>query len=212
MHSSKVGNYPVSFYNRKEFRSVKNEIFKDLIYDVEIEPESILDIGSHIGLSILWWVSNFPNAQIIGLEPNPDLFEYLDSNVGYLSNVHLIEKALVPSPDQDSLYIPLDSTEWSSNGSMKKKGWNGELKLKPIKVDVITVKELVNADIDLIKLDVEGLEVDLVAQILNHSSPKYIIVESHGNDAEILRISKSKGYKIVRQIKDGALNVLHLTH
>ena len=44
----------------------------------------IVDCGSNIGASILWFHSRYPDAHILGIEPAPDNFELLRRNCAHL--------------------------------------------------------------------------------------------------------------------------------
>jgi hypothetical protein len=39
------------------------------------EPRTILDLGSHIGTSLLHFRATYPNARIVGVEPNPETLQ-----------------------------------------------------------------------------------------------------------------------------------------
>src|SRR5438477_7951076 len=52
-----------------------------------LRPEIILDIGSNIGASIIYFHEKFPDAKIFGFEPHPDTFRILQKNVAQLRGV-----------------------------------------------------------------------------------------------------------------------------
>src|SRR5438552_4218884 len=52
-----------------------------------LRPKIILDIGSNIGASIIYFHRQFPDAKIFGFEPHPDTFRILQENVAKLSGV-----------------------------------------------------------------------------------------------------------------------------
>src|SRR5205085_6344363 len=54
-----------------------------------LQPEVILDIGSNIGSSILFFRDQFPAATIYGFEPHPETFQVLQRNVGALPGVEV---------------------------------------------------------------------------------------------------------------------------
>src|SRR3979490_75276 len=49
---------------------------------VALAPKVILDIGSNIGTSILFFHQQYPSAKIYGFEPHPETFRILQTNVG----------------------------------------------------------------------------------------------------------------------------------
>lgn len=56
----------------------------------------ILDCGSNIGMSILYFKHVYPKARIIGFEPDPAIFPYLQENMtrNGLKDVQLVQAAL----------------------------------------------------------------------------------------------------------------------
>src|SRR5207253_914590 len=59
-----------------------------------LRPETILDIGSSIGSSILYFHRQFPDAKIFGFEPHPDTFRILQENVAHLPGVMVFNYGL----------------------------------------------------------------------------------------------------------------------
>lgn len=54
-----------------------------------LEPKVILDIGSNLGASILFFHRRFPTARIYGFEPHPETFRILEANVGSIPTVEI---------------------------------------------------------------------------------------------------------------------------
>lgn len=58
---------------------VVNEMFVENQYELpdEINPCLIVDLGSNCGASIAFFRATYPNARLIGCEPDPDTFDRL---------------------------------------------------------------------------------------------------------------------------------------
>ena len=56
METARLGNFTVSFPNSTEFHELKREIFSQHIYylDEDLEKPYIIDVGAHIGLTVLY--------------------------------------------------------------------------------------------------------------------------------------------------------------
>src|SRR5207302_10254498 len=52
-----------------------------------LSPKIVLNIGSNIGASIMYFHRQIPDAKIFGFEPHPDTFRILQENVAQLSGV-----------------------------------------------------------------------------------------------------------------------------
>src|SRR5438045_9576180 len=59
-----------------------------------LEPKVILDIGSNIGTSILFFHKRFPSARIYAFDPQPETFRVLQANVSSVPQVEIFNCAL----------------------------------------------------------------------------------------------------------------------
>jgi FkbM family methyltransferase len=147
-----------------------------------LRPEVILDIGSNIGGSILYFHRRFPGARIIGFEPHPETFAILQKNVADLSLVSVLNCGLGAASSRvtvptESINFGAFSTKGRRHGQTDQRG-NVECELRRLD-DVL--HELGIDKVDLIKIDCEGAEADVFAglspQILE--SCKWIVGELH---------------------------------
>jgi FkbM family methyltransferase len=122
-------------------------------------PRVIVDAGANIGIATLYFARTFPNAKVIAIEPEPSNFALLKKNCAGLENVTLIEGALWPTPG--TLVIEDENAEkWGMRvtDGLSISGRAGS-------VSSITIPEILKrfeiAEIDLLKLDIEGSERDL---------------------------------------------------
>ncbi len=194
MGISTVGKYRIEFLDKEEFNIIFNEIFIDGIYIPKLTNETkspkILDIGSHIGLSILYFKSIFPESHIIGYEPNPILFDILKRNMerNNIGDVEL-KNSVVSDKDGISLFYYSSDTNWFSTGSIYQEQWKGKQKrisksLNSIDIEKIT-KE--NGVTDILKLDIEGHEHQLIERICKHSKKiTNLIIEIHPTDQKTM--------------------------
>jgi FkbM family methyltransferase len=131
-----------------------------------LQPNVILDIGSNIGSSILFFHDQFPNAQIFGFEPHPDTFRVLEKNVGRLPSVKIFNYGLGAADAE--LSIPFDNADFSRfMGSTEGADWSGPLSPTACQIrhagTVVTDLGLTSAD--LIKIDCEGAEYDVLTSL-----------------------------------------------
>ena len=66
-----------------------------------LDPKVILDIGSNIGASVLYFHERFPSAKIYGFEPHPETFRILQANVDAIPSVEVFNYALGADRRQD---------------------------------------------------------------------------------------------------------------
>ena len=152
-----------------------------------LAPEVILDIGSNIGTSILFFREKFPAAKIYGFEPHPETFRILEKNVAGLPDIQVFNYALGAA--NADVAVPFDGADFSRFTLAKDPGgdWSGPLSPTPCQVkhagDV--VKSLGLTNVDLIKIDCEGVEYDVLTALPGAlvQQCKWIVGELHNESA-----------------------------
>lgn len=157
-----------------------------------LEPRVILDIGSNIGASILFFHERFPSARIYGFEPHPETFRILQANVGSIPSVEIFNYALGAVDAQVS--AAFDGVDFS--GLVAKPGCVGPPGAATIvECDVKhageVMKNLDLTQVDLIKIDCEGAEYDVLSALPEKMlrECKWIVGEMHDLSAfELLKL------------------------
>ncbi len=164
IQKTKIKNHQIYYKDRKEYHILKKEIFREEVYkiDLDIQEPVIVDIGAHIGLSIIYFKEKFPKSKIIALEPHPENYEILEKNIfeNNLKNIWTIPSAVSTNSNKRTMYYCEDNL---STNSFKKGAWdNTEINQKEVLVECITLNDLINEKVDLLKMDVEGIEEDVI--------------------------------------------------
>jgi len=207
---AKIGKYSVSYFNKIEFRNLKNEIFKEEIYTTDLksndsEELNIIDVGAYIGLSILYFKSHYPNAHIIAFEPNPNIFPLLEENVEYnnIKNVKLHNVAIGKRSEKRRLYIETSGFAAFSTASFRKDAWNGKQRSRPIIVQTEPLSKYINKKVDILKIDTEGTEHEIIKELDvsgSFSKVENLLVEYHPSKNSKLqnleKILRKNGYDI----------------
>lgn len=173
------------------------EIFEDEIYKFESDKEdpTIIDCGSNIGLSVLYFKHLFPKAKISGYEPDPYLFGILNKNLSpyKFQDVTLIQNAVWK--DEGILHFHQDR---SMGGSLI----TTESNLDYIEVPAIRLKNQLVEHVDLLKIDIEGAEYDVLLDCSDAlGNVENIFVEYHGIYEQIhqfrhlLELLEKSGFK-----------------
>jgi len=174
---AQILNYKVHGYMFSTIRFLFNEIFVDQHYFfVSDSPQPfVIDCGSHIGMSILYTKTLYPDAQVIGFEPAPGTFKLLSENIRQngLRNVVLYNKAVGNTEGTMKFYgddsLTASLIESRNVGSVSE-------------VDVVKLSRYIDRPVSFLKLDVEGAE-SLVLEDLNAASKlrmiKYMTIEYH---------------------------------
>jgi len=169
MKSTKLGKYTVAHSNSKEYHILKKEIWGEDIYYFESNNPSpfIIDIGSHIGLSILYFKSIFPNSKILSFEPNPYTFEMLKENVesNNLEDIELKNIGIWKEDSKKILYIDSTQNQWHSNSSLLPNSWTGKEQTEGIQVQCERLSKYILNNVDMLKIDIEGIELTVIKEV-----------------------------------------------
>jgi FkbM family methyltransferase len=177
INSCNFFNSKLYFKNSSDVLHSVNEIFIEDIYKVALpEHPVIFDCGANIGLSILYFKRQFPNATVVAFEPDSQNFEILSRNIkSYnLQNVELHNEAIWI----ENTYLNF-SNDNSLSSRIKEPGENVN---NSIKVKAARLFDLLTQPVDFLKVDIEGAEY----QVLKDIEPKlhlvqHLFFEYHGN-------------------------------
>ena len=168
----------IYFRNGQELMHGIDEIFLEEVYKIPLPQNAfIIDCGAHIGLSVIYLKTKFPNADIIAFEPDKTNFELLQKNVSSFK----IDKVDLKN---EAVWKENAILNFSSEGNMSSKineetttPTNSTTSIKAVRLfDVIDKK------VDFLKLDVEGAEYEILVDIeskLNQVS--FMFIEYHGS-------------------------------
>lgn len=144
---------PFKFNDGGGFLATYNELFTNELYKFkpDLKRNVILDCGANIGLSVLFFSINYPNHRIIAFEPDPIIFEILSENVATfnLKNVELLNKAVWDRVAELEFFTD------NSLGGRINVAYEGQV---PRKVETVRLHDFLNAEVDFLKLDIEGAE------------------------------------------------------
>ena len=162
-----IADSPSFYYSHRE-------IFIDEIYRFQsdkIDPV-IIDCGSNYGTSIVYFKQLYPDSKIIGVEADPDIFEILKNNLEQrsFSNITLLNKAI--SKEKGSI-------QFFSEGADGGRIHNMDSPKNSYKVETINLDELIDGDVDFLKMDIEGAESDMLCISKKLGKVKQMFIEFH---------------------------------
>jgi len=161
---TRILDMPVTFFDHYWLVEMFEEIFLREQYRFESGKRRpvVLDVGSNIGLSILYFKSLFPDARITGFEPDPQAFPILEANVraNQLADVVLLNRAVYDGRRSIDLYGSSQSV-----GSPQTSTRSGRVDGVGTPVPATTLSEHVTEAVDFVKLDVEGAELVVVQEL-----------------------------------------------
>lgn len=136
-------------------------------------PEVIFDIGANIGMASIYYANRYPWARIFAVEPEPSNYDMLVRNVAGYENI-----------------IPLQAALWSVDGEIDVDSsfdkWAcrvGQRGVSGTPVRALTLPSLMKlfnvGYVDLLKIDIEGAEVEVFDSCDWLDEVGTILVEPH---------------------------------
>lgn len=179
--------YKVAFRDGPVFLVSINELFINEFYKFRPETDrpKIIDCGSYIGTSILYFKVNYPNASVIGFEPDETNYGIVKSN---LDAWKFADTSVVNA----AIWINNDSISFNTKGSMASRIETGTYEdgNKRI-VKCVRLNDLLNEEIDFLKIDIEGAEHAVLKDCSdNLKNVKNLFVEYHGTYAEMFKLNE----------------------
>lgn len=171
--------------------------------------KSVLDVGANIGQFAYTLNKLYPNLKIWSFEPNRKIFEYLKKNCSS-KNIVKLNYGLAKKSGKRTLFY---SPEASAEGSFYSENMHQNYERKKILKVIVSVKELSDKFLlenkmpkkfDLVKIDVEGAELEALRALKNIEF-EYLQIEvsTKRKGAELETVNK-----IVKKIWKKKCNVL----
>lgn len=190
-----VGNVfdnSIAFNSYETFLYSFKEIFIYQVYRFTTTQKSptIIDCGSNIGLSVLFFKLICPDAKVLAFEPEPQNVGFLQRNVfnNQLENVLVYPLALSNKVGEE-LFRKNNVEEGSLRGSLFSFRGNENT----IKVQTAMLSQYINEPVALVKMDIEGAELLVIAELILKDKMHFIdqlILEYHqvkeGADVQVL--------------------------
>lgn len=144
-----------------------------------MDVDVVLDLGANVGLASLYFLSRFPQARIVAVEPDPASAALLRRNLASAARATVVEAAVGPVAKRQWL----DGTPLSWGKHLV----NGEAHPGPgVEVEVTTVDRLL-CDVQgagtrvLVKMDIEGSEWEVLREAAWVTQIEELIGEWHAD-------------------------------
>ena len=164
--NSPLGESKVNLYSYNDF-STFNLIFCRQDYLYKNKQKIILDIGSNIGLSSLFWLTRSKDTVIHCYEPSTENYEKLKKNLQDFEGRFFTFKKAVSSKNYSSFLNIEKSGVYNSLSNINK----NQNYYKKEKCEVVSINSCIErvvkqyGKIDMIKIDNEGEEIKTVSSI-----------------------------------------------
>lgn len=189
LHFDEQALHPLWWRYHSSDHDVFNQIFLFREYrclDQVVDPGLIIDCGANVGYSSAYFLSRFPQAIVIAVEPDPDNFAVLQANLApYKGRCRAIHSGIW----SDSVGLVVaeepfgDGREWSRQVRPAKPDETPTI----IAIDIgILLEESGFERISILKVDIEGAEAIVFASNYQEWLHKVdnLVIELHGSECE----------------------------
>lgn len=204
-------------YGNVAFRRMDELAIEEVLFDQEyafLAPHLrdrsapiIVDAGAHIGTFALWVLNQNPKAQITSVEADPETFKILQIN--QLRGVDAgadwsIRHSAASAADGEEL-----SFDTSGHSMSHRIGTGGGAKVKSISLEGL-LKDIVQSGnrVDILKVDIEGAELDFLKNETPLGNVDVLIVELHPKacDTEKVKEILSRNFEKIEDMHDAENN------
>ena len=206
-------NYTFRLNDGLNFYILYKDIFINRNYFFQAQTPSplILDCGSNIGMSIAYFKHVYPKARVIGFEPDPKIFSYLEENVrrNGLSNVRLVQAAVAGRDGPLKFYSDGKYGSFLSEkeGDQVPEGW------LECEVPSVRLRDYLSEPVDFLKMNIEGAEWEVLADSEEQlSQVREMVIEYHHLPGlprtlhKILELLNRKGFEYLVNDFDSETN------
>lgn len=206
IYKEKVFGYTIRFFDYQCFIFLFEEIFisKTYYFNAKTKNPIILDCGSNIGMTLIYFKKLYPKSKIIAFEPDNETFMMLKKNVtmNNLKDVSLFNKAVYNSDGFIDFYYDSDNPGSGLMGTTKDR--------LPMtlsahsRVHSVLLSNFVKKPVDFLKMDIEGAENLVMEDLSSHKKLKLIkeiCIEYHHHIkqkydvlSKILKILEDNGF------------------
>jgi FkbM family methyltransferase len=152
------------------------------------QPHLIIDCGANVGYSSIYFLSRFPTAFVIAVEPNPKNFEMLEKNLKPYKGRFKALRAAIWSETTELKFTSQpfgDGRDWSYSVEEAAAGAAGAIKS-------LTIDEIISQSgydrVSILKIDIEGAEKQIFKIEYDRWLPRVdnLCIELHGEEAELI--------------------------
>ncbi len=142
------------------------EVFaaEDYYFKCESLTPKILDLGVNRGVSVAYFKRMFPKAEITCFEPIKTLYEkaneFFEKN-GWMETVTFLNKAVAGKKGETIIHLS-ENDDMASSLREEMVDWRGESNTQS--VECVVLSEYIDDHIDMLKMDIEGAEVEVLRE------------------------------------------------
>lgn len=181
--------YPINFRRNSSDKWVFLHVFVHQDFEELSElvgVNFIVDCGANIGLSSIYFLTKYPQAKVLAVEPDENNFRLCEKNLKcYGERAHVLQCGVWPR--KVGLKVETPPTGLKSEWAVQVRECLPDEKSDVPGETILNLLEYVNeTHIDILKIDIEGTEKFLFSENFKEwlDRTKNIFIETHGDAAQ----------------------------
>ena len=141
----------------------------------------VIDCGSNVGMSVLFFKKLFPKCRVIAIEPDPQAFRVLEKNISdnRWENVTLHNSAVTGNEGTTiPLYVSSDNPGDLGTSTIAQSHLPCQLTVSSVRLSTL----IGDSEVDFLKLDVEGAEMEIIDELSRSGALRRVhqmVIEYH---------------------------------
>jgi len=179
--TANIVGFKVKFLNYELLSYLFTEIFlgNEYYFVAEHDNPYIIDCGSNIGMSILYFKMLYPDSRIVAFEPGEETYSCLEENVkiNLLNFVDTHKAALSNKEGNIEFYYDQDNA-----GSLRMSTKQERMPKQRQTVKTLLLSKHIDEEVDFLKIDIEGAELEVIEELSNAKKLSYVkqmLIEYH---------------------------------
>ncbi len=167
----KINNFSVNYTHLHSAEQTIKVIFNNnspYKFITEKKQPCIIDVGSGVGISTLYFKSLYPQAKLLCFEPDPNAFSCLRENIieNHLEDIQLFRRAITANDGMLSLFGQSFSHLADNRSNSTIEVWGCQCKENDvIQVEADKLSNYISDTVDFLKLDAAGCEEQILVEL-----------------------------------------------
>ena len=184
----------------------KEQVYRDLLQQVG-QCRTAIDLGANIGLAALYFTSHYAECELLAVEPHPGTYQMLNRNLRYLIRERRCRTLNAAVWGKEAILVgaSLDEPEHYSTFAMHEAGDPNAAEAQIPQTRGLSMPAIIAesgfAAIDILKVDIEGAEVELFKGDVGWLSlVRAIAIEFHDDSREVSgfdRLMRDHGFRVI---------------
>jgi FkbM family methyltransferase len=153
-HTAQWDGLTFHYRNEAEFELLSREILEgEYWFACDRSDPTILDCGSHIGLSVAWFKRRSLKARIIAFEPDPQNYRLLQTNVAMngFEGVELLNLAVSSKRGTARFFGDFGAATPMASANSMRREWGTQRSEEWILVNTVPLADYITEPIDYLK-------------------------------------------------------------